>query len=76
MIVVPQWVMWFYVKVEVHLVTSRDCEHWNIETIYSGQTLIPRGGDGAWDKGHVLPAAQMVTAHGKHWLYYMGMNER
>jgi len=64
--------------VRVHLATSRDAITWDTSALYQEDAgyLVPPGEHGTWDKGHMLPAAHVVTAHGRHWIYYMAMNER
>jgi hypothetical protein len=59
-----------------YLITSRDGAEWDLRWIKAEQPLVPRGGDGAFDKDIVLPASQIVTHSDRHWLYYMGANER
>ena len=59
-----------------YIATSRDGDSWDMHWVYSGQPLVPRGPDGAFDKDIVLPASTIVTHADKHWLYYSGANER
>ncbi|MBC7818202.1 MAG: hypothetical protein IAG10_15045 [Planctomycetaceae bacterium] len=59
-----------------YIATSRDGDSWDLQWVYAGQPLIPRGSDGAFDKDIVLPASTIVTHAGKHWIYYAGANER
>ncbi|MBC7852968.1 MAG: hypothetical protein IAF94_05995, partial [Pirellulaceae bacterium] len=59
-----------------YLATSRDSDAWDFTWVYAGEPLIPRGGDGAFDKDILLPASTVVTHDDKHWLYYAGANER
>lgn len=59
-----------------YLATSRDCVGWDLQWVYAGQPLVPRGPDGAFDKDILLPASTIVTHDDRHWLYYAGANER
>jgi hypothetical protein len=38
--------------------------------------LIPRGGNGAWDKDIIAGASEIITLNDQHWIYYGGANER
>jgi hypothetical protein len=60
-----------------YLATSRDGVNWDLSWVYAGTPLVPRGGDGAWDKDGVFATAgNIVTHNDQHWIYYAGMNER
>ena len=59
-----------------YLATSRDGKAWDLRWVYADKPLIPRGGDGTFDKDLLLPASTIVTHGDKHWLYYAGANER
>jgi hypothetical protein len=59
-----------------YLATSRDAETWDLTAIYSGRSLVERGGEGAWDKDMIIPANWIVTHSDRHWVYYGGYNER
>merc|ERR1711865_710077 len=59
-----------------YLVTSRDAVHWDLSSVYRGEPLIERGGSGAWDKDQIYAMPSIITWHGKHWIFYMGVNER
>lgn len=59
-----------------YIATSRDCDAWDLAWVYAGKPIVPRGGDGAFDKDMVFPSSTVVTHAGRHWLYYMGANER
>ena len=61
---------------EFYIATSRDGDSWDLRWVYDGKTMIPRGGDGAWDKDMIIPASAVITHGDKHWLYYDGYNER
>ena len=62
--------------VTVHLTVSVDGVGWDLDWMYQGHQLLPASDRPSWDSGTLLPAAQLLTVHGKHWLYYMGVNER
>ena len=59
-----------------YIATSRDADNWDLTWVYAGKPMIPRGGDGAWDKGMLEPTSGIITHADKHWLYYGGCNER
>jgi hypothetical protein len=59
-----------------YITTSRDGDTWDLQWINSGQPIIPRGGDSAFDKDILFPSSQIVTHADRHWLYYVGGNER
>jgi sulfatase modifying factor 1 len=59
-----------------YLATSRDADDWDLQWIYAGKPMVPRGGGGAWDKDMLEHACGIVTHHNKHWLYYSAVNER
>lgn len=61
---------------EFYIATSRDGDSWDLGWVYAGEPMIPRGGDGAWDKDMIIPASSVITHEDKHWLYYDGYNER
>ena len=50
--------------------------NWDLSAIYAGAPLIERGGSGGWDKDQIMAAPSMITWGGKHWVYYLGLNER
>jgi hypothetical protein len=58
----------------VYLATRRGGhEHdWDLSWIYADKPLISRGGEGAFDKDLIHPAASIVTLNDQHWLYYTG----
>jgi hypothetical protein len=60
----------------VYIATSRDADSWDLRWVYEGKPLVPRGGDGAWDKDLLFPSSRIVTLDDKHWIYYGGCNER
>ncbi|MDB6093505.1 MAG: hypothetical protein JWM32_1067 [Verrucomicrobia bacterium] len=62
--------------INYYLTTSRDGATWDLHWIESGQPIVPRGGDGAYDKDILFPASEIVTQGDRHWLYYCGANER
>ncbi len=59
-----------------YIATSRDADAWDLQWVYAGHPLVPRGPDGAFDKDIVLPASTIVTHDDQHWIYYAGANER
>ena len=59
-----------------YIATSRDGHSWDLQWVYAGQPLVPRGPAGAFDKDLILPASSIITHQGKHWIYYGGANER
>ena len=59
-----------------YLATSRDCENWDFRWVYAGAPIVPRGSDRSFDKDSVAPASTIVTHDDRHWLYYMGNDER
>jgi hypothetical protein len=60
----------------VYLATRRGNAPWDLSWVYGQQPLVPRGGDGDFDKDLILPASTIVTHDDQHWLYYSGANER
>jgi len=61
---------------EFYIATSRDGDSWDLRWVYAGKPMIPRGGDGTWDKDMIIPASALITHEDRHWLYYDGYNER
>lgn len=59
-----------------YIATSRDCQAWDLQWVYAGQPMIPRGANGTFDKDIILPASTIVTQNDRHWIYYGGANER
>jgi hypothetical protein len=59
-----------------YLATSRDGSDWDLSWVYAGQPIIPRGGDGTFDKDMIHPSSSILTHDDRHWLYYSGGNER
>jgi hypothetical protein len=59
-----------------YIATSRDGDSWDLQWVYAGHPLVPRGPDGAFDQDLILPASTIVTHADKHWIYYAGGNER
>jgi len=62
--------------VDAYLVTSRDGARWELGSVYASQPLVRRGADGAWDNDQITAAPSMITWKGKHWIFYLGANER
>jgi hypothetical protein len=59
-----------------YIATSRDGSSWDLNWVYNGQPLVPRGPAKAFDKDLIMPASTIITHQGKHWIYYGGANER
>ena len=59
-----------------YLATSRDGSDWDLSWVYASQPIIPRGGDGTFDKDFIKPSSSILTRGDRHWLYYSGGNER
>lgn len=59
-----------------YIATSRDGDSWDLSWVYANKPIVPRGGDGAFDKDRVFPSSSVVTHDDRHWLYYYGANER
>ncbi len=59
-----------------YIATSRDGISWDLNWVYNGQPLVPRGPAKAFDKDLIMPASTIITHQGKHWIYYGGANER
>jgi hypothetical protein len=59
-----------------YIAPSRDLQDWDLTWIYAGQPMIPRGGDGSFDKDLLVPTWNIVTHEGEHWIYYGGYRER
>jgi hypothetical protein len=55
---------------DIHLIFSRDGANW--EKLPTRQTLLPRGPDGSFDSGMVLPAYNPINVNGDLRLYYAG----
>ncbi len=62
--------------VNFYIGTSRDGDRWDLDWVYAGEPMIPRGGDGMFDKDMLFPASTVVTYDDRHWLYYSGGDER
>ena len=59
-----------------YIATSRDADRWDLQWVYAGKPMIPRGGDGSWDKDMLEHSSGIITHADKHWLYYSAENER
>lgn len=59
-----------------YIMTSRDAVRWDQSWVYAGKPLVPRGGDGAWDKDLLFPSSRIITYDDRHFIYYGGCNER
>lgn len=55
-----------------YLATTRGEKPWNLDWVYRGQPLIPRGAEGQFDCRWIQPAPTIVTWKDRHWLYYSG----
>jgi len=58
----------------VYLATRRGGHEadWDLSWIYAEKPLIPRGGEGSFDKDLIHNAPRIVTHGDLHWLYYTG----
>lgn len=61
---------------EYYIATSRDCDDWDLNWVYDGEPIVPRGPDGSFDKDMVFPSSTIVTHDDRHWIYYGGSDER
>lgn len=59
-----------------YLLTTRGERMWDVSWVYGEKPLIPRGGDGDFDKDWVQPAPNIVTWQDKHWIFFSGSRER
>ena len=59
-----------------YITPSRDTYNWDLTWVYAGQPMIPRGGDGSFDKDLLVPTWNIITHQGEHWIYYGGLRER
>ncbi|MBI4659249.1 MAG: hypothetical protein HY735_10445 [Verrucomicrobia bacterium] len=59
-----------------YLLTTRGDEPWDLSWVYAEKPLIPRGGDGSFDKDWLQSAGNIITWQDKHWIYYCGSRER
>ncbi len=59
-----------------YIATSRNDDIWDLQWVYAGKPMVPRGPAGAFDMDIVLPSSAIVTYQDEHWLYYSGANER
>ena len=62
---------------EFYMAPSRDAVNFDFAAaVYPRKALIPRGGDGSFDKDCVRPPANIITHNDEHWIYYLATNER
>ena len=62
---------------EFYMAPSRDAIHFDFATAaYPRKTLVPRGGDGSFDKDCARPPMNIITRNDEHWIYYLATNER
>jgi hypothetical protein len=59
-----------------YITPSRDTYNWDLTWVYAGQPMIPRGGDGSFDKDLLVPTSNIITHDDEHWIYYGGLRER
>jgi hypothetical protein len=59
-----------------YITPSRDTYNWDLTWVYAGQPMIPRGGDGSFDKDLLVPTSNIITHEDEHWIYYGGLRER
>ena len=63
---------WLHDRISPYLATSRDGRSFNFQWVYAKRPLL-RGGTAKPDPMRiVMPAAQIVTRDGWHWLYFAG----
>merc|ERR1712025_682627 len=55
-----------------YFVASRDGVKFDFEWIRHRTPLIPHGDEHSFDHGVIIPAADILTVGGYHWLYYAG----
>ena len=63
---------WMHDRIAPYLVTSRDARAFNFQWVYAKQPLIRSNTSRPEPMRVLLPAAQIVTWGGWHWLYYAG----
>jgi hypothetical protein len=61
---------------EFYIAPCRDGANWDLEWVYAGKPLVPRGPDGSFDKDMIVQCSNIVTWQDKHWIYYSGYRER
>lgn len=62
---------------EFYMSPSRDAVNYDFSlAAYPRKPLIPRGGDGAFDKDCARPPSNIITKNNEHWIYYLATNER
>ena len=66
---------WLHDRVLPYLATSRDGKRFNYQWVDAKQPLLHGNPSHPEPIGVVLPAAQIVTHRGMHWLYYAGTNK-
>ena len=62
--------------INFYIATSRDGDSWNLDWVYLGKPVIPRGPDGSFDKDMLFSFSSILTIGDQHWLYYTGYGER
>ena len=48
--------------INMHLVTSTDAVHWDLQSVYQDHRLVNRGGIGSWDTGMTLAGTELVPS--------------
>lgn len=61
---------------DVYLAPSRDGAHWDLGNIYTRRPFIERGAAGEWDSDQVVAGSGVATWGDRHWIAYLGMDER
>ena len=46
--------------INMHLVTSTDAVHWDLQSVYQERRLVERGEVGRWDTGMTLAGTELV----------------
>ena len=63
---------WMHDRIVPYLATSRDGRKFNFQWVYAKQPLVRGNTTNAEPMRVVMPAAQVVTWGGWHWLYFAG----
>ncbi len=62
--------------INLYVATCRGDDLWDLNWVYAGKPIIPRGPDGSFDKDWVWHISNIVTYKDRHWIYYTGSQER
>ena len=65
---------WLHDRVVPYLATSRDRKRFNWQWVYAKQPLIRGDASRSDSMRIIMPAAQIVTRDGWHWVYFAGTN--